>query len=492
MYEALDEGLLGADGYPTLVALKFMTVKGQFIREVDARSFDFDSTCVIDVLRSHPDISSCTCREEREAKLASLQEVIELQMSRTTEDGKNTARLSKEAAEKLYLVVMPLAERNLFVATKQDRRDTASTKHVLHTLLTSLDHMHGKGVLHGDVKPLNIMRNHGDWMLIDLDATGRIGVDSVGFKSSSAYIPPEAVFVNADKTVAVVKSDTAHSQYGEECQVLIAHPSFDVWSAGCILYQLASKDSIPLWQCGQDDNISDDIADTDSLYALSEFSNEVKAKKLDLIEDPLLRNLVSQMLTKDPSKRPSISRILSHPFLSGKKVTRLLGQKPKYEVFISYRVSEDEELALALYTKLTEMGINVYLDKFCLIDGVPWEDGFIEALISTRIFVPLLSRKAINHPHIAHQNFSQLTTESECDKVLLEHALACELVEMGFLDRIYPVFVGDATPLSADTSDPLAATFLNYFECGASPSCSSVCVESIDKKLHEHFENQGN
>ena len=274
--------------------------------------------------------------------------------------------------------------------------------------------------------------------------------------------------------------------------MLIAHPSFDVWSAGCILYQLDSKDSLPLWQCGQDDNLSDNIGDADSLYTLSEFSDEVKAKKLDLIEDPLLRNLVSQMLTKDPSKRPSISRILAHPFFSGKKVARWFGQKPKFEVFISYRVAEEKELALALYTKLTEMGIKVYLDKNCLIDGKAWEDGFIEGLISTRIFIPLLSRNAINHPDIAWQNFSQLKSDSRCDNVLLEHALACELVEMGFLDSIFPVFVGDATRLSDDTSDPLAATFSNYFQCGASPSCPSVCVESIDKKIHEHFENQGN
>lgn len=106
--------------------------------------------------------------------------------------------------------------------------------------------MHSKGVLHGYVKPLNIMRNHGDWMLIDLDVAGRIKVDSVGYNSSSTYIPPEAVFVN--KTVAVVRSDAVHVKYGEECELLIPHPSFDIWSAGCILYQFDSSDSVPLRQ----------------------------------------------------------------------------------------------------------------------------------------------------------------------------------------------------------------------------------------------------
>lgn len=138
VFEAFDEGLLEDDGNPPLVALKFMTVKGQFIREVDARSYEFNSACVIDVLRTHPDISSCTSREEIEAKLVSLEEVVQLEISsRIPEDGKKKAGLTKQAAEKMYLVVMPLAEMNLFVATKQERRDEESTKHVFRPLLTT-------------------------------------------------------------------------------------------------------------------------------------------------------------------------------------------------------------------------------------------------------------------------------------------------------------------------------------------------------------------
>lgn len=54
----------------------------------------------------------------------------------------------------------------------------------------ALQHMHQKGVLHGDVKPLNIMRCDGRVKLIDLDASASTLTGYSGGKSSSAYVPP--------------------------------------------------------------------------------------------------------------------------------------------------------------------------------------------------------------------------------------------------------------------------------------------------------------
>ena len=62
-----------------------------------------------------------------------------------------------------------------------------------------------------------------------------------------------------------------------------------------------------------------------------------------------------------------------------------------------------------------------------------WEQGFCEGLVSSRAFVPLLSRDAINHPDKDWQNFSKLTADSSCDNVFLEHRLAVELQELGLI-----------------------------------------------------------
>ena len=58
--------------------------------------------------------------------------------------------------------------------------------------------------------------------------------------------------------------------------------------------------------------------------------------------------------------------------------------------------------------------------------GQSWEDGFCDGLLKSRIFLPILSRGAINHPDKSWQNFSQLTADSNCDNVLLEHLLSLD------------------------------------------------------------------
>ena len=62
----------------------------------------------------------------------------------------------------------------------------------------------------------------------------------------------------------------------------------------------------------------------------------------------------------------------------------------KWEVFVSYRVASDAKLAQLLYDLLTNEGLRVSLDKECLLDGVPWEEGFIKGLINSRIFLSVL------------------------------------------------------------------------------------------------------
>ena len=76
----------------------------------------------------------------------------------------------------------------------------------------------------------------GKWKLIDLDAACKIGIESIGHKSSSAYVPPEAIYI--DETAGCcVKSFTDDKR---KYDLLIAHPSFDIWSLGCVLYELCS------------------------------------------------------------------------------------------------------------------------------------------------------------------------------------------------------------------------------------------------------------
>ena len=265
--------------------------------------------------------------------------------------------------------------------------------------------------------------------------------------------------------------------------LLNAHPSFDVWSLGCILYQMCTDDVTPLFQCGQDDCLTDKLTENDNLFYLADWDADYKDTKLARITDRNARNLIGQMLQKDATKRPKLSRVLAHPFLSGKKVVRMVGQPAKWDVFISYRVDSEAAFAAKLYEYLTGEGFKVFWDKVCLESGVNWEEGFCDGLVSSKAFIPLLSRKGINNSTVERQNFSKMKVDQpNCDNVFLEHRLAVELHELGLIEYIFPIFIADM--------DESTNGYGKYFASGCHPALPDIAIEEVEKKLKIHMDKQ--
>ena len=100
-----------------------------------------------------------------------------------------------------------------------------------------------------------------------------------------------------------------------------------------------------------------------------QWDDDYKNKKLAAVKDPLARNLLHQMLTKPTVKRPSISRVLAHPFLSSAKVARMVGETASFDVFLSYRVASDFAHVKTLYEMLTARNLRVWWDSKCLEPG---------------------------------------------------------------------------------------------------------------------------
>ena len=221
--------------------------------------------------------------------------------------------------------------------------------------------------------------------------------------------------------------------------------------------------------------------DQKHLQCLYDWTDAYKIERLQKVSDPYARNLVSRLLMKDPSKRPDASHVLAHPFVSGKRVARMIGEEAEYDVFLSYRVNSDLHHCELMYEMLTEKGLRVWWDKKCLQPGADWEGGLCEGLIKSRAFVPLWSRGGL-------QNFESLVEASRCDNVLLEYRLALELLSFNLLDAVFPVLIGDS---SGDSADPRACTYTNYYKAGCSPNCPDVVVKSVEEKLCEHLNNQG-
>jgi len=93
-----------------------------------------------------------------------------------------------------YCTVMPAADRNLATIIASERiagKDWPQVKLATLHIANALAHVHEKGFIHGDIKPLNIMRIDNRYKLIDFDAGAPIGVGYSGSKFSSAYAPPE-------------------------------------------------------------------------------------------------------------------------------------------------------------------------------------------------------------------------------------------------------------------------------------------------------------
>lgn len=471
-FSAASAGGAGAGagaGAAAPVALKFMKQKDQFDKELAARE-GLDPAYVITVLRtySHEDpIAGSSFDYMDEVKARGLQDYP-------------------------YCLVLPAADRTLKHIIDHEHiagRDFDAIKSIGAQLARAVGHLHSKGRIHCDLKPLNVVRQGAEIKLIDLDASCFFS-EWAGAKWSSAYLAPEMLFRCNDGTVVVREPPSAAAEdeqaavvaEGRSSQTLAglipydlvkASPAQDMWSLGCILFHLCSGET--LFQS----NDEDDITSKKNLEALFEWTHATKQEKLSKITNNLAKNLVSQLLMLDPKKRlASTAHLLAHPFFSGQSVGRLLGDPAAFDVFLSYRVETEETLVDRLEALLRDRGIKVWRDKTNLQDGVSWEVGFTDGLVKSRIFLPLLSRKGIK------DKYQKLSTASACDNVLLEHRLALELSQRGFMERIFPIFVGDVDS---------HGLYGHYFRqgCHYDSSLAHVVVTAVENKLVGHLERQG-
>eukprot|EP01042_Synura_sphagnicola_P036298 gene36298-biopygen1040 len=444
-----------SDGCPA-VALKFMKHRDQFEREVGIRAKSkFNGNYVLDCLRWY-DGDSQTERDVKFRKDAIL----------------------KGYEEYPYCVVMEAGSMNLKRLIDNQNiagKDWDAIKTFTKQIAQALQHIHYCGVVHGDLKALNILQVGLTLKLIDFDAavTMKDGTH-VGLKYSSAFLPPEMFWKDDDDMVKVrsVKDWTPDVGY----DLVVATPAHDMWSLGCVLF-LFCTGMLPI-----PGNVSDQLIYEEDSRKLWEWTEATKRSKLDQVKNHLARNLVSLLLMKSPRSRLDADHVLSHPFLTGVIGSRLPGTEPMWDVFLSYRVDSDSSHVEDLYHALTGKGLKVWWDKKCLLPGQNWEEGFCSGLVSSRCLVCLLSRDAIKCPMRDWHNIEKLVEGSRCDNVLLEWRLALDLKERGMIEGIFPVMIGDKG---------IDGTYSNYFTSACNPSPPDIIVKSIENKLHEHLGREG-
>lgn len=441
----------------TAVALKFMRHKDQWLRELQARQGvegegALNQQFVVDVVRFHS-------ADDEPGLLAALQE--------------------HDWTEFPHCLVMPCADRSLADVLSHEHLAPSprevhwdEVRNIFVQVAQCLVHLHDKrSTIHGDVKPLNLMRVGDTWKLIDLDAATRFG-HPTGAKSSSAFCAPEMVHLGADGRQACIKTS-------ENCpNPALACAALDVWSLGVVFFEMCT--GRPLF-----DAFANDTLDEGSLLKLAAWSSlDVKAKTSEIC-NRMARNLISFMLAPKAEDRLSLAEVLNHPFVTGQTVKgRLRGEEAFYDMFIGYRVSTDQGSAQSLFSELTRRGFRVFWDKVCLPPGKDWEASFCDALVHSRVFVPVLSRAALFGPQ---NDTSKLGVHSRCDNVLLEHAMVLELQKRELIERIIPVLLDQVTSdnvanVSVDSINQKLAYYLLREDLGA-PIEAEPCAQGTVRAI---------
>ncbi|XP_076843113.1 serine/threonine-protein kinase/endoribonuclease IRE1 isoform X2 [Brachyhypopomus gauderio] len=220
----------------------------------------------------------------------------EVQLLRESDEHPNVIRyFCTERDRQFQYIAIELCGATLqeYVEKKGFDRHGLEPATLLQQTMSGLAHLHSLNIVHRDLKPHNILVSmpnaHGrvralisDFGLCKKLVAGRRSFSRrSGVPGTEGWIAPE-----------VLSEDAMHNP---TCKV-------DIFSAGCVFYYVVSQGRHPFGKSLQ----------RQANILLGAYSLE--HLQPDKHEDIVAINLIEQMLSMEPEKRPSAERVLKHPF----------------------------------------------------------------------------------------------------------------------------------------------------------------------------------
>lgn len=325
--------------------------------------------------------------------------------------------------------------------------------------------------------------------------------------------------ISSDVDICNQESTTDSAEFLSQIRVPVGCTALDVWSIGAVLYELIVD--APLFLCSKDDN----ILHRSDMELLVEWSDNTKVHKLSVVADPLARDLLSKLLTKDPLKRPALSEVLEHEYfkqLDPRSLkfhpNNLLANisEPVYDFYISHRDTDPDTLIVdKIYSTLTEAGYSVSLglrDDPELVSRLNSDSDrcsiIFKKMLQSKTIVLIFSRTGMRNNYYDKFNLELLESSSACDMLLFEHKAAVELQVMINSKNIIPVFIGPVhlssvvdhsietdSLIATTTNDSFISKYLFHNSSDLNDSCypilRDIVIQSVEQQYYRCVDDFG-
>ena len=205
---------------------------------------------------------------------------------------------------KAMYILMERGETDLWSFTTRLKSDNlltpATIRFLWEGMLQSLRYLHDRRVIHADINPLNFVLVNGVVKIIDFGFARVLPPEKE--YSSRKYIQGTKDFISPETLSCYVIEDGVINIEETKRRPIKVYLQSDIWALGVILYQWVYNE--PLYATLPGGRVAKIKATIDSTPLV-----------LEPIQDLDLFDTLKSCLHKNPLKRPSVEKLLSHTYL---------------------------------------------------------------------------------------------------------------------------------------------------------------------------------